>query len=47
MKMMLAKLYLCTKSYYTALIKLLDQYLLKLLKHTITRLLKIRGDVFI
>jgi len=47
MKMMLAKLYLCTKSNYTTLIKLLAQYLLKLLKYTIARLLKIRGDVFI
>lgn len=46
MKMMLIKLYLNTKSNYTTLIKLLDQYLLKLLKYTITRLLKIRGGVF-
>lgn len=46
MKVTLVKLYLNTKSNYTTLIKLWDQYLLKLLKYTITRLLKIRGDVF-
>lgn len=32
MGMLLAKLYLCTKSNYTTLIQLLDQYLLKVLK---------------
>lgn len=29
------------------LVKVLDQSILKLLKNTITRLLKIRGDIFI
>lgn len=47
MKVIQAKLYFHTKSSSTTLIKLLDQYLLKLLKYTITRLLKIRGDAFI
>lgn len=45
MKIMPAKLYSCTKNNYTTVIKLLDQYLLKLLKYIIIRLLKIRGGV--